>query len=43
MSDIRWPEKYLPGATDNYVSNEVIIAASRREVCGLTLIAWSAL
>src|ERR1700677_1830129 len=26
MSDIRWPEKYLPGTTDNYVSNEVIIA-----------------
>jgi len=25
MSDIRWPEKYLPGTTDNYVSNEVII------------------
>jgi hypothetical protein len=26
MSDIRRPEKYLPGTTDNYVSNEVIIA-----------------
>jgi len=26
MSDIRWPEKYLPGTTDNYVSNEVIVA-----------------
>lgn len=25
MSDIRWPEKYLPGTTDNYVSNEVIV------------------
>lgn len=26
MSDIRWPEAYLPGMTDNYVSNEVIVA-----------------
>jgi hypothetical protein len=26
MSDVRWPERYLPGTTDNYVSNEVIIA-----------------
>jgi hypothetical protein len=25
MSDIRWPVKYLPGPTDNYVSNEVIV------------------
>jgi hypothetical protein len=25
MSDIRWPEKYLPGSTDNFVSNEVIL------------------
>jgi hypothetical protein len=25
MSDIIWPEKYLPGTTDNYVSNEVIV------------------
>jgi hypothetical protein len=25
MSEIHWPEKYLPGTTDNYVSNEVII------------------
>ncbi|CAH0025562.1 unnamed protein product [Clonostachys rhizophaga] len=24
-SDIIWPEKYLPGTTDNYVSNEVIV------------------
>lgn len=23
-SDIIWPQKYLPGTTDNYVSNEVI-------------------
>jgi hypothetical protein len=30
MSEIRWPEKYMPGTTDNYVSNEVIVA-------GLTL------
>ncbi|KAK6199875.1 hypothetical protein LQW54_009785 [Pestalotiopsis sp. IQ-011] len=22
-SDIIWPEKYLPGTTDNYVSNEI--------------------
>jgi len=25
MNGIRWPEKYLPGTTDNYVSNEVIV------------------
>lgn len=24
-SDIIWPEKFLPGTTDNYVSNEVIV------------------
>jgi len=26
MSDIIWPETYLPGASDNYVSNEIIAA-----------------
>jgi hypothetical protein len=26
MSDIIWPEEYLPGTTDNYVSNEIIVA-----------------
>ena len=26
MSDIIWPERYLPGTTDNYVSNEIIVA-----------------
>lgn len=25
QSAINWPEKYLPGTTDNYVSNEVIV------------------
>lgn len=25
MSDIIWPEAYLPGTTDNYVSNEIIV------------------
>jgi hypothetical protein len=25
MSDIIWPDKFLPGTTDNYVSNEVIV------------------
>lgn len=25
MSEIVWPEKYLPGTTDNFVSNEVIV------------------
>lgn len=24
-SEIIWPQKYLPGTTDNYVSNEVIV------------------
>lgn len=26
MSEIHWPEMYLPGTTDNFVSNEVIVA-----------------
>lgn len=26
MSDIVWPEQYLPGMTDNYVSNEITVA-----------------
>lgn len=26
MNDIIWPEGYLPGFTDNFVSNEVIVA-----------------
>ncbi|HEX6733976.1 MAG TPA: SRPBCC domain-containing protein, partial [Azonexus sp.] len=26
MSDIIWPDGYLPGTTDNYVSNEIIVA-----------------
>ncbi|WP_111496237.1 MULTISPECIES: SRPBCC domain-containing protein [Marinobacter] len=26
MADIVWPENYLPGTTDNFVSNEVIVA-----------------
>lgn len=26
MSDIVWPEGYLPGLTDHYVSNEIIVA-----------------
>ena len=25
MSDIIWPAAYLPGTTDNYVSNEIIV------------------
>ena len=25
MSDIIWPEGYVPGFTDNYCSNEVIV------------------
>ena len=25
MSDIIWPERYTPGTTDNFVSNEVIV------------------
>jgi hypothetical protein len=25
MSDILWPADYLPGTTDNYVSNEIIV------------------
>ena len=26
MSDIIWPEGYVPGYTDNFCSNEVIVA-----------------
>ncbi|WP_058910121.1 polyketide cyclase [Entomohabitans teleogrylli] len=26
LNSIHWPEKYTPGTTDNFVSNEVIIA-----------------
>ncbi|AVK62481.1 polyketide cyclase [Lactobacillus sp. CBA3605] len=26
MNTINWPSKYLPGTTDNFVSNEVIVA-----------------
>lgn len=26
MSDILWPERYTPGTTDNFVSNEIIVA-----------------
>lgn len=26
MSNIIWPEKYLPGTTDNYVCNEIVVA-----------------
>jgi hypothetical protein len=29
MNEILWPEGYLPGTTDNYVSNEVIVASLR--------------
>lgn len=25
MNSINWPEKYLPGMTDNFVSNEIIV------------------
>ena len=31
MSDIIWPQAYLPGTTDNYVSNEIIVAGLRSE------------
>ncbi|WP_373324758.1 SRPBCC domain-containing protein [Reticulibacter mediterranei] len=26
MSEIIWPERYTPGTTDNFVSNEIIVA-----------------
>ncbi len=29
MSEIVWPERFLPGTTDNYVSNETIVAGLR--------------
>jgi hypothetical protein len=34
MNEILWPEGYLPGTTDNCVSNEVIVASLRAaELC----------
>jgi hypothetical protein len=29
MNEIFWPEDYIPGFTDNFVSNEVIVAGLR--------------
>jgi len=29
MSDITWPQGYLPGTTDNYVSNDITVAGLR--------------
>lgn len=26
MNQVNWPEQYLPGKTDNFVSNEIIVA-----------------
>lgn len=31
MHEIIWPEGYLPGFTDNFASNEVIVAGLRAE------------
>ncbi len=31
MREIEWPEKYLPGTTDNFVSNEVIVGGLSAE------------
>lgn len=31
MSDIIWPEQYLPGTTDNFVSNEIVLKGLRTE------------
>lgn len=31
MSDIIWPDRYLPGTTDNYVSNETIVTGLTAE------------
>ncbi len=33
MNAIQWPKKWIPGETDNFVSNEVIVK-------GLVLIKW---
>lgn len=29
LNEINWPEKYLPGTTDNFASNEVIVKGLR--------------
>ena len=31
MSDIIWPDRYLPGTTDNCVSNEIIVKGLRAD------------
>lgn len=31
MSEIIWPDAYLPGSTDNYVSNEIIVSGLSAE------------
>lgn len=31
MSEIIWPAGYIPGTTDNYVSNEIIVAGLRAD------------
>ncbi len=31
MNAIKWPEQYLPGTTDNYVSNEIILSGLSAE------------
>lgn len=29
LNEINWPEQYLPGTTDNFASNEVIVKGLR--------------
>ena len=31
LNEIYWPEEYLPGTTDNFVSNEVIVKDLKAE------------
>ena len=40
MSDIIWPERYTPGTTDNYVSNEIIVAGLLQQCLGHSLPRW---
>ncbi|MGL2913875.1 NAD-binding protein [Helicobacter pylori] len=39
MNAIQWPEKWIPGETDNFVSNEVIVKGARAKLSVNSLLA----
>ena len=38
QNSIRWPERYLPGAVDNFVSNEVVVSGLSAEAAWRLLV-----